>query len=101
MASERFTVSTNGYRLARHYIYRSDAMFRKLCVMLADVTPRQYAAINLRVQRLHSPVQYLREAGQVLDMLRTEMPAVVDGSLRTARADEFVPAVVQRAREAH
>ena len=80
------------------YINCADTVLRKLCVVLCDVAPREYAAVDSRVQRLHTTVQNLREAGQVFDVLHRNA-GIGDGGLSATGADERVSAVVQGAGE--
>ena len=50
-----------------HQVDRLDVVLLHLALMVLVGAPRQDAAVNLRMQRLHASIEHLGQAGEILD----------------------------------
>jgi hypothetical protein len=61
-----------GIEIHHHHVDRLNIVRRDLLAMARVLAPVEDAAVYLRVQRLHSAVQHLREAGQIRNVADIE-----------------------------
>ena len=73
-----------------HEVDRRDPVRRQRVGVSGDVAPREDAAVHLRMQRLHAPVEHLRKARHVADVEHREA-GVAQRARGPAGGDELPP----------